>query len=338
MNYLVLVNKNNKFDNSNLDLVECNDIMGRLIKVDRTTYNAYLELKKFLEAQKIFIEIDSSYRSLEEQQKILDDTIKESGIEHASKYVAPVGYSEHHTGLAIDLALIVDGKKILDDGTIDMFIYDDIFKEIHKYLKDFGFILRYPEGKESITGYNYEPWHIRYVGDVAKEINSTLEEYLDYTITPKEVFDILNNDEKNGDYMICNDKEVEIEKVEAFYIIRKHSWSTYIEVISKEEDRIDFTISDKEFDPRLLKINECVDLVPHICWDVTLNTKETYYLFDLTKDKVELTRLDDNLFKIKVDIENPNMIYSPLASDATFKNLKFETNFSFIYEEKKEVI
>ena len=138
--------------------------------------------------------------------------------------------------------------------------------------------------------------------------------------------------------MICHDKEVEIEKVEAFYIIRKHSWSTYIEVTSKDEDSIAFTIYDKEFDPRLLKINECVDLVPHVFWDVTLKTKETYYLFDLTKDKVELTRLDDNLFKIKVDIEDPNMIYSPLASDATFKNLKFETNFSFIYEEKKEVI
>ena len=178
MNYLVLVNKNNKFEDKNLDLVDCKDILGKPIKVERTAYNAYLELKKFLETKNIFIEIDSSYRSLEEQQRILDDTIRESGIEHASKYVAPVGYSEHHTGLAIDLALVVDGKKIADDGTNDLFDYDDIYREIHKYLQDFGFILRYPEGKESITGYNYEPWHIRYVGDVAKDINSTFEEYL----------------------------------------------------------------------------------------------------------------------------------------------------------------
>ena len=182
MNYLVLVNKQNKFDGRGLDLVDCNDIMGKPIKVDRVTYNAYLELKKFLETKNIFIEIDTSYRTEEEQQKILDDTIRTSGIEHASKYVAPVGYSEHHTGLAIDLALVVNGKKIADDGTNDLFDYDDIYREIHKYLKDFGFILRYPEGKESITGYNYEPWHIRYVGDIAEDIyNSglTLEEYLE---------------------------------------------------------------------------------------------------------------------------------------------------------------
>ena len=179
MNYLVLVNKNNKFEDKNLDLVDCKDIMGRPIKVERVTYDAYLELKKFLETKNIFIEIDFGYRSYEEQQEILENNIKEYGIEHTSTFVAPVGYSEHHTGLAIDLALVVDGKKISDDGTNDMFFYDDIFKEIHKYLQDFGFILRYPEGKESITGYNYEPWHIRYVGDVAKDINSTLEEYLE---------------------------------------------------------------------------------------------------------------------------------------------------------------
>ena len=59
---------------------------------------------------------------------------------------------------------------------------EPIYKELHKHLKDFGFILRYPEGKEHITGYPYEPWHIRYVGKfVAKiiyEKNYTLEEYL----------------------------------------------------------------------------------------------------------------------------------------------------------------
>lgn len=54
--------------------------------------------------------------------------------------------------------------------------------KIHKYLHKFGFILRYPKGKENITGYNYEPWHIRYVGNDAETIyekNITLEEYLE---------------------------------------------------------------------------------------------------------------------------------------------------------------
>ena len=82
-------------------------------------------------------------------------------------YVAVPGYSEHHTGLALDLYL----ESM------------DVWAKIHAKLPEFGFILRYPEGKEDITGYAYEPWHVRYVGmDTAEEITSrgiTLEEYLD---------------------------------------------------------------------------------------------------------------------------------------------------------------
>ena len=59
----------------------------------------------------------------------------------------------------------------------------DLFNEVHTLMPQFGFILRYPKGKEDITGYSYEPWHLRYVGDpkIAKEITEkdlTLEEYL----------------------------------------------------------------------------------------------------------------------------------------------------------------
>ena len=187
MNYLVLVNKQNKIDDSfygELKLIETNDALDRTIQIEKETYNAYFKLKSFLETVGIYILIDSCYRNLDEQQKILDDSIRIEGIEHASMYVAPVGYSEHHTGLAVDLALVVDGKKIVDDGVIDLFEYDDIFKQIHKYLSEYGFILRYPEGKEKITGYGYEPWHIRYVKDpeiasYITENNLTLEEYLE---------------------------------------------------------------------------------------------------------------------------------------------------------------
>ena len=133
--------------------------------------------------------------------------------------------------------------------------------------------------------------------------------------------------------MIFNDEKIEIEKVEAFYIIRKNSSDTYIRVISKKGQSIDFTFSDEELDPRLLEMNKTVNLVPHLFWDVTLYTNETLYLFDLTKDKVELTKLGENLFKIEVNIDNPNMIYSPLSRDATFKNLLIEASFSFVYED-----
>lgn len=89
------------------------------------------------------------------------------------------GTSEHHTGQAIDLVIMKDNKWIIENE--ELLRENDIFERIHKVLKYFGFILRYPKGKEYITGYSYEPWHIRYVGeDIAMNIgNLTLEEYLE---------------------------------------------------------------------------------------------------------------------------------------------------------------
>ncbi len=183
MNYLIIINKSNLIDASyfdNLELVKCDDVLGETISVEKETYAAYLKLKKFLKTKNIFIELDSAYRSIEEQQRIIDDYTLKYGIDYVNKYVAPIKTSEHHTGLAIDLALVVNGKKLIENE--DLFANENIYLEIHKYLSDFGFILRYPKGKENITGYNYEPWHIRYVGiENAKFISSnnlTLEEYM----------------------------------------------------------------------------------------------------------------------------------------------------------------
>ena len=183
MNYLIIVNKSHLIDASyfdNLELVKCDDVLGKTISVEKETYAAYLKLKKFLKTKNIFIELDSAYRSIEEQQRIIDDYTIKYGIDYVNKYVAPIKTSEHHTGLAIDLALVVNGKKLIENE--DLFANENIYLEIHKYLSDFGFILRYPKGKENITGYNYEPWHIRYVGiENARFISSnnlTLEEYM----------------------------------------------------------------------------------------------------------------------------------------------------------------
>ena len=183
MNYLIVINKSNLIDASyfdNLELVECDDVLGETISVEKETHAAYLKLKNFLKTKNIFIELDSAYRSIEEQQRIIDDYTIKYGIDYVNKYVAPIKTSEHHTGLAIDLALVVNGKKLIKNE--DLFANENIYLEIHKYLSDFGFILRYPKGKENITGYNYEPWHIRYVGiENARFISSnnlTLEEYM----------------------------------------------------------------------------------------------------------------------------------------------------------------
>lgn len=182
MNYSILVNSDNKIKNNYLEkvtLTKTKDIDNNEIEIEKETFNAYLELKEYLLEKNIEIGLASSYRSVEEQEKIYNSFITKYGEEYAKKYVAIPGYSEHHTGLAIDIVIKIDGK-FTDDN--DLLLKNrKRFEEIHKHLKDFGFILRYPEEKEKITGYSYEPWHFRYVGRfIAKIIydnNLTLEEY-----------------------------------------------------------------------------------------------------------------------------------------------------------------
>lgn len=184
MNYSVLVNKKNIIKDNYLKkitFVTKKDVNNNEILIEENTYQAYLNLKKFLKTKNIIIGLDSAFRSIEDQQKIYDDFIIEYKKEYSDKVVAPVGHSEHHTGLAIDLTLNINNKWL--ENNKELMTYEYIFKEINNYLHHFGFILRYPKNKENITGYIYEPWHIRYVGKVVSKIiydnNWTLEEYLE---------------------------------------------------------------------------------------------------------------------------------------------------------------
>ncbi len=185
LDYLVLVNKENKLPDGwelALDTVRITNSVGDEVETERAAYDAYLKLSKALEDEGIHVELDSAYRSVAAQQKIVDDFTKKYGDDYVKQYVAVPGYSEHHTGLALDLYLIVDKKTVYENE--DLVTYPDIWAKIHEKLAAYGFILRYLEGKENITGYNYEPWHIRYVGSesIAKQITDkgiTLEEYLD---------------------------------------------------------------------------------------------------------------------------------------------------------------
>ena len=183
MTRTILVNKEHKIkDNyiNKINLITTNDIDNEEVQVEEETYQAYLELKEFLETKNIYIGISSAYRTLDYQQQVYEEFKDKYGEEYAFKTVAPVGTSEHHTGLAVDIGLIIDGKPL--ETNYDLMDHDHIFKEIHQYLHNFGFILRYPENKEHITGYPYEPWHLRYVGKFVANIiyqnNYTLEEYL----------------------------------------------------------------------------------------------------------------------------------------------------------------
>ena len=184
IDYMALVNKTNALPEDwekKLETVHMTNSVGDDVEVEKKAYDAYLELKAELEKEGVYVDLDSARRSVAEQQRIMDEFTKEYGADYAAKTVAKPGYSEHHTGLALDLYLIVDGKDIVENE--DMIQYTDIWKTIHSKLADYGFILRYLDGMEHITGYGYEPWHIRYIdnADIAKEITDkgiTFEEYL----------------------------------------------------------------------------------------------------------------------------------------------------------------
>ena len=184
IDYLALVNRDNPLPagwEEALDTVTLTNSVGDTVEVERAAYEAYVALEAELEAEGIFTQLDSARRSIAEQQQIWDDFMMKYGEEYTRTHVAVPGYSEHQTGLALDLYLIVDGVTMYENE--DLVQYPEIWAIIHAKLADYGFILRYLEGAEDITGYSYEPWHIRYVGSakVAHEIMDagiTLEEYL----------------------------------------------------------------------------------------------------------------------------------------------------------------
>ena len=184
-NYLVLVNKENKLpDNWEeiAELIEVKNSFGKFLKIEKETLEKFNELRTDLLKEWVDIELDSAYRSFSIQNEFFEKFKEEYGIEYASKYAAPAGYSEHHTWLAVDICLKKENGEIISENH-EMIIELNIFDKVHKKLADYGFILRYPDGKDNITWYSYEPWHLRYIWDVniAKEIMEnwlTLEEYL----------------------------------------------------------------------------------------------------------------------------------------------------------------
>lgn len=118
----------------------------------------------------------SAYRSYDAQKVLFNYYTKKDGYKAALAYSALPGTSEHETGLAID---VTGGNG--ECAAEDCFARTKEAKWLQKHAADYGFIIRYPKGKETITGYQYEPWHLRYVGKtIAQKIMKsgiTLEEY-----------------------------------------------------------------------------------------------------------------------------------------------------------------
>lgn len=179
----VLVNKQNKLPVSYTpnDLIKTNIpfIVSEKSERNKMRKEAASAIEKLFNdagAQGIQLLGVSAYRSHSSQETLFNYYVKRDGYEKARTYSALPGTSEHETGLAID---ITGGNG--QCPAQDCFGHTKEAKWLQKNAADYGFIIRYPKGKESITGYKYEPWHLRFVGSsVAKEVMSrgiTLEEY-----------------------------------------------------------------------------------------------------------------------------------------------------------------
>jgi len=138
--------------------------------LDPTCQNQFYKLQSDAAAQGLNIWLSSGFRSYDYQNQIYNNYVARDGQAAADTYSARPGHSEHQSGLAIDVNQI-------DDSFIGT--PEAIWLENHCH--EYGFILRYPQGKQDITGYKYESWHIRYVGtDMSYPIHDsglTLEEY-----------------------------------------------------------------------------------------------------------------------------------------------------------------
>lgn len=134
----------------------------------------------------------SGYRSYTRQKEIYDNNVVARGKAITSRISAPPGHSEHQTGLAIDLSSYALRGQLSEE-----FGQSAEGRWVAENCAKYGFIIRYPKNKENITGYSYEPWHIRYVGKKnAKYImkNSlTLEEYYGYTPSEDAAGDIISD-------------------------------------------------------------------------------------------------------------------------------------------------
>ncbi len=198
MNYEILVNKTHKIDEEYFknvivpSIVEVNptknnEIVYRTfgIKENKTylekkTAEMYKKMKEYAKENGVLLGITSGYLSFEQQEAKYNYFLQKKGIEFTKKSACLPGYSEHNTGLAMDCDIFKDGRW----GGIAPDENGNVNKEtvwLHTILHKFGFILRYPKGKEEITEMKFEPWHIRYVGKaLAKYIyenNLTMEEY-----------------------------------------------------------------------------------------------------------------------------------------------------------------
>lgn len=199
-NYRIVVNDNNayqfggEYDKAlQKDIVYMPDCYGELTPLESAASSAFQLLQYRLLSQGTDIRLFSGYRTKEDQQWVYDYYSNLEGWSDTNKVAKP-GFSEHHTGLLLNIVLMIPdeehpGEYIPATETAERQLSDPRYKPIHENLADFGFIDRYPAGKEDITGTPCEPYEIRFVGSskIAHEImdnNLCLEEYLGIASSP----------------------------------------------------------------------------------------------------------------------------------------------------------
>ena len=174
-NYL-LVNKFNYLDSNyipeNLELLDNSYAKSGIYLVKEAKDN----IERLIDKAKndgMNIRVISAYRSYSYQENLYNNYVKNDGVENADTYSARPGYSEHQTGLVVDITRAFDDFNNFENTNE----YNWMLENAHNY----GFILRYPKDKEDITTYSFEAWHYRYVGvELAQKIkasNLTFDEY-----------------------------------------------------------------------------------------------------------------------------------------------------------------
>jgi len=180
---LILVNKHNRAPAVPAALIKPN-VKPTKESISENTYmqpeaaHALEALFEGAQEDGITLYATSGFRSYSTQKAIFERKLDTMSEKAANASVAKPGYSEHQTGLAMD----VEGHSSLGSGLIEDFGETVEGKWLAEHCHEYGFIIRYPKGKTDITGYIYEPWHIRYVGkEAAAEIAAldvTFEEYI----------------------------------------------------------------------------------------------------------------------------------------------------------------
>ena len=174
---LVICNKYHKLSNTYVpkDLIKVDTSYASRsgITLKKDAYEAFKTMVDKAKEENITLLAGSGYRSYQYQSDLYNNYVKKDGLQEAETYSARPGYSEHQTGLAIDVKGA--NNEYINEGDKE---YNYLINNSYKY----GYIVRYPKDKEKITGYIFEPWHVRYVGvDVATYIHNskiTFDEYI----------------------------------------------------------------------------------------------------------------------------------------------------------------